>query len=146
MSDEDELGVPPPLAGWIHEVSGDVEAPDNVVFLVGYWGESSVRSDNDPHFRFYFSPSLQHYIDVPQSAILKTQAVPDQRSALGARFSWIDGEARLIFGPADGTRLIATYAEGRAWSQERGLLLPADRGDGEHPFMVGVGHSDLVQC
>jgi len=140
------MGVPPGRASWIHKISGDLEDPDELVFLVGYWGESSVKSSIEDYYRFYFSPSLKHYIDVPRSAIRMTMPVPHHHSVLEAQYSWIEADAQLIFGPVEGPRLIATYAEGLAWCQGRGLLLDVLFAEGELHYRVGLQRTSEAHC
>jgi len=120
------MGVPPGRASWIHKISGDLEDPDELVFLVGYWGESSVKS------------AIEDY--------RMTMPVPHHHSVLEAQYSWIEADAQLIFGPVEGPRLIATYAEGLAWCQGRGLLLDVLFAEGELHYRVGLQRTSEAHC
>jgi hypothetical protein len=102
-------------AEFIGDVIGDPESPRKVQFLMGYWGDSSAAD----HARLYFDPGLQHYVDVPLRAVLRSEPIPCERSPLGGSYVWILADAKLISTPVGDSRLIATYLEGQLWSQQR---------------------------
>ena len=133
---------PPPDTSWIEPLIGKEDVPPKLVFLSGWWG----RSSEPGYLRFYTTPSLQDYFDVPRAAIIGHLPAPAGRAPLEAVHVWIEAEARLIFGPADGTRLIATYAVGRAWCREQGLVIDVQISSGGLLYEVSTPITDDDHC
>jgi hypothetical protein len=95
-------------AAFVGQIVKDPRNPPKTQLLVGYLG----RSSEDGHTRLYLDPELNDYVEIPNEAILHTQA-SDDGSPLGGTLVWINRAAEVIHGEAGSTRYKASFLEGR---------------------------------
>jgi hypothetical protein len=81
---------------FVDRVVSDPANPPRVAVVEGFVGRSSLEG----HVRVYANPALTAWVDVPQDAIRHAQRLDD--SALGGSILWVDAEAKLAPGSAEG--------------------------------------------
>lgn len=95
---------------FVSKIIADPKNPSKSLLLTGYLGPSSEEGCT----RLYFDAQLSRYVEIPDSAILHSQKVPDDKSALGLgeSYVWINPDAELIQGPVGPNRARAKFLEG----------------------------------
>jgi hypothetical protein len=104
----DNKGKGPEHDGFVSKVSKDPSKPADAILLSGFIGKSS----DEGYTRIHFDPELKHYVDVPDEAILHSEKIPPQQSALGGSHVWIKSDAEIIHGPVGPGRVKAKFFEG----------------------------------
>jgi|SRR5882724_681972 hypothetical protein len=97
-----------PLDDFVSKVVKDPKQPPDTILLTGYLGKSS----EPEHTRLHFDPELKNYVEIPNDAILHTQAIPKEHSSLGGSHVWIKSDAELIHGKVGPSRTKAKFFEG----------------------------------
>ena len=97
-----------PIVG---KIVKDPKSPPNALCLRGFVGDSS----EDKSIRLYFDPNFSDYVDVPQTAILHSEPVPEAWSPFGAMYVWIERDAELMHGSE---RIKANFMQGRIFQQQ----------------------------
>jgi hypothetical protein len=98
----------PKAENFVSKVVKDPKQPPDTLLLMGYLGASS----EEGYTRLYFDAQLSSYVEIPGAAILHTQEIPAERSALGESYVWIDRNAELIHGKVGVERPKAKFLEG----------------------------------
>src|SRR5947209_19060749 len=93
---------------FVSKVVKDPGQPPDVLLLRGYLGPSSEQG----YTRLYFDAQLSNYVEIPDAAILHTQKIPAEQSALGESYVWIDKNAEIIHGKVGPNRPKAKFLEG----------------------------------
>ena len=91
---------------FVDAVIKDPANPPNVKLLVGYIGKSST----DGYIRIYFNAELSEHIDVPESAVLHIQDVPDDH--LDAKYVWINKDVEVTVRDAGRAELKSRFMSG----------------------------------
>src|SRR5579863_3140787 len=99
----------PRLDEFVSKIVTDPKQPPNVLSLFGYLGASSQAA----HIRLYFDPQLSDWIDIPEDAILFSQAIHKEQSPLGGSLVWIMRDAEVIHAAVGAGQLKAKFLEGR---------------------------------
>ena len=81
-------------AGFVAKVVEDPASPPAVVLLWGYPG----ASPKDGHSRFYLSPELSYWIDVPTDGVVHVQEAAGERNPFGAVAVWVRQDAKVSGG------------------------------------------------
>jgi hypothetical protein len=86
----------------------DPAAPLDVIQLVGYVGKST-RAD---HHRLYMSLQLDEYVDIPVSAVVHHEDIPDTEMQHGGTRVWVDAGAKVVHEVRHTTQTEARFLEG----------------------------------
>jgi hypothetical protein len=105
---------------FISKVVPDPANPGETLMLSGFLGPSSEPN----HTRIYQDATLENYVDVPDDAILHTEALPKEQSPLGGSYIWIKKDAEVLHGKVGADRTKAKFLEGPI-QQAFGIALPA---------------------
>jgi hypothetical protein len=95
-------------AAFIARIVKDPKNPPKTTLLMGYLG----RSSEEGHTRVYLDPELSEYVEVPNEAILHTEAAGEEDPLAGS-YIWISRSAEVVHGEAGGQRYKASFLEGR---------------------------------
>lgn len=93
---------------FVQRIVADPKNVPDVMLLYGYSG----ASDEDGCKRLYLSPDLQHYVEVPASAILHRMAVPKDQDPYGATVLWVRRDAALKYKMGPAALALANYFAG----------------------------------
>jgi hypothetical protein len=115
----------------------DPKSPPDTILLTGYLGKSS----EEGHTRLYFDPELKSYIEIPNEAILHSQQIPEEQSALGGSNVWIARDAEVVHGRVGPSRTKAKFFQGPI-----GAAAAAAGGGGVAGPGGGAGNSVLPAC
>ena len=124
----------PKAENFVSKVVKDAKQPPDTLLLMGYPGASSEKG----YTRLYFDAQLSNYVEIPDAAILHTQEIPAERSALGGSYIWIDRNAELIHGKVGVDRPKAKFLEGPIFQEfmrgaQFGGAAPPQFGGGQQP-------------
>ena len=95
-------------ADFVQRIVADPKNVPDVMLLYGYSG----ASDEKGYERQYLSPDLQHYVEVPDSAILHRRAVPKDQDPYGATVLWVRRNAALKYKMGPSAQALANYFTG----------------------------------
>lgn len=98
----------PKLDAFVENIVSDPNNPPDMVHLSGFVGKSSLPEQT----RLYFAPDLKDYVDIPNEAILASQAIPKEESRFGGWDLWIRADAVLTHNQGP-NRAKARFLEGR---------------------------------
>ena len=96
------------LDAFISKVVADPAKPPDTILLTGFQGPSS----EEGHTRIYQDATLQSYVDVPDDAIVHTEALPKEQSPLGGSYIWLKKDAEVLHGNVGTSRTKAKFLEG----------------------------------
>jgi hypothetical protein len=96
-------------ASFVDKLVTDPSKPPQALLLSGFTGASSEPA----HTRLYFDAELSDYVEIPDAAILHTEAMAPAQSPLGGSYVWVQRDAELVHGPVSGNRRKASFLEGR---------------------------------
>ena len=97
-----------PVSEFVKQIVTDPAKHIETLLLTGFVGPSSEKE----HTRLYFDPQLSQYVEIPNKAILYSQAMAPEASPLGAVYLWIEPGAQLVHGKAGTDRAKAKFFEG----------------------------------
>lgn len=95
-------------ADFVQRIVADPKNVPDVMLLYGYSGASHEKG----YERHYLHPDLQHYVEVPASAILHRMAVPKDQDPYGATMLWVRRDAALKYKMGPGAQALANYFTG----------------------------------
>jgi hypothetical protein len=102
-----EKKSPAGASDFVARIVKDPKQPPATIMLTGFVGASS----EEGHTRLYFDANLNSYVEIPDDAILHTQAIGAE-GGLGGSYVWIKQDAELTYGPAGSQRPKGKFLEG----------------------------------
>ncbi len=81
-------------ANFVSKIVEDPASPPAVVLLTGYPGGSAGEGTS----RFYLSPDLAFWLDVPSEAVVHVQDIDSSQNPLGAVAVWVRQDAKVTGG------------------------------------------------
>ena len=85
------------------------DAPSNLITLIGFLGESSVRG----HHRLFVNPALTCWLDVPDADIVYRHRIPEEEDKYGGRsVLYVKREAVLLKGEVTTAEAEAEFLDG----------------------------------
>lgn len=99
---------------WIEQVRPDLRNTDQLTLMQGYIGQSSENG----HVRVYSDESLNHFVEVPEDAIVFAVKLSPTESSLGGSKLWLRSDAVMTYGdPKAANRPKSTFLEGDLMQQ-----------------------------
>ncbi len=77
---------------FVYHVVKDPSDPPDTLLLVGFVG----KSENVDCVRVYMDVMLAAYVDIPKSAVLHGQRIPESQSPLGGWYVWVKRDLDLV--------------------------------------------------
>src|SRR5215468_7964638 len=111
--------------------------------LTGYLG----RSTRKGHLRLYLSASLDSYLEVETTAVVRRQSIPATHAPLGGTILWVKKDAKIHSTHARSVEAQCEFLQGRlAARRHRHPRVPGVVAGGAGPGVFAPAESSLFLC